>query len=127
MVFKIDPKFIAIQVLKAMAGYLLGLIIVLCFRHFKDIWDIIIPSFCAGFLIFWIFMIPRKIIINDRNISFTKANSYERISIALSSISKIETDSKLYNTLTMTTTSGETYKLHPKDLQSLKKALNPRK
>lgn len=127
MKFRIDRKYIAVQMLKAVAGYLVGLGIVLCFRGFKDVWDIIIPSFCAGLTLFLIFWVPRKIYVKDGVVSFTKENNYERTNVTENNIAKVETMSKFYNTLTLTTKSGESYKLHPADPQSLESMILPRK
>ncbi len=124
MRFRIDIIYIALQALKAIIGYFVGIMIVLYFRDFADIWDIVVPSLCAAIILFVIFMIPKSIIVKDGIISFTKENHHERVKVKLTEIIRIETNTYLYNTLTIFTKAGKKYRLHPEDLQAMESILS---
>lgn len=123
MKFKIDRRFIASQTFKAIAGYLIGLLIVLWFLDIKEPLDFIVISLVAGILVYFMSVFPRKIIVIDGIMSFVEKYGWERCRVKLTDITDMETEHKLYNTVILMTRSGKKYILHPKDAMALKDAV----
>lgn len=119
MEFKIDKRYVAIQSLKAIVGYLIGLFIVLVFLNIKDPWGFFASSFAAFVLLYFLIIYPKAIVVKDGYISFVKEYDYTRRKIKLRDIINIEKSFKSYNTVTLTTKSNLKYKLHPQNTQEL--------
>ena len=123
MEFKIDRRYIAIQTLKALVGYVVAVLIVLCFFNLNDPDGFVGASLLACVTIYFLFILPRKIIVENGVISFTEKNGTVRTKINIADIGYVETSHKPYNTVTIQTRAGEKYKLHPKDAEALRNIL----
>ena len=123
MKFKIDIRFIAIQMLLCVGGWLIGVIIVSLFLDLGDPKGFIAKRFAAGIAMYCLFNFPRKIVVDDETITFTEEGALEKKKVELKDISSVETKCKLYNTLTITTTSGKKHSMHPKDVEALREVL----
>lgn len=123
MKFKIDRRYIAIQLLLAIGGYILGVLIVLKYLDLKAPMDFVGTSLFAGIILYFAFFFPRSILIKDRTLSFVEKNGLERTKVNLADITQIDSSCKPYNTLVIITKSDKTYKLHPKDVQGLEKVI----
>lgn len=124
MVFKIDSRYVAVVALKALGAYILGILIVAVFLSLKTpLLDFACTAFVALLPIFFIYLMPKKIRVEDGDISFVKKNSTDRIKINPGEITQLEQSRNLYNTLIITTKSGTQYELHPQDLESLVSAI----
>lgn len=124
MKFKIDKRYIAIQSLLAIVGYILGVFIVLKYLDLRTPLEFVGTSLVAGITIFFVLFYPRNILIKDGSISFVKRNSFERTEVNLANISQVERSYKFYNTLTIFTKEGRMYKLYPEDAQGLENVIN---
>lgn len=124
MKFKIDKRYIAIQSLLAIVGYMLGVFIVLKYLDLRTPLEFVGSSLVAGITIFFVLFYPRNILIKDGSISFVKRNSFERTEVNLATISEVERSYKFYNTLTIITRAGKIYKLYPEDAQGLENVIN---
>lgn len=122
MKFRIDRRYIAIQSLKAIVGYTLGVFIVLYFLDSKDPYGFVGASL-AVCVLFFILYFPRRIYLEDGIISFVEANRRERRNVELTDIVRIERSHKIYNKMTLVTRSGRMYTLHPKDTLVLEEAI----
>jgi len=127
MKFKIDTRFIAIQTLKAIAGFIIGLLLVLVFLDIREPIDFAITSFAACIVVYFVNIFPRNIIVMGGIISFVEKYGLKRCNVKLSDIINVETSYKFYNTVMLTTRSGKKYRLHPKDTQTLKDTIFPGK
>lgn len=125
MKFRIDRKYIAIQSLKAIVGYMLGVSIVLYFLDSKDPYGFVGVSL-AVCILFFILYFPKKIYVGDGIISFVQANRWERTTVELDDIVKTEASRKIYNTAKLVTKSGWEYTLHPEDAQTLETLIRSR-
>lgn len=125
MKFRIDRKYIAIQSLKAIVGYMLGVSIVLYFLDSKDPYGFVGVSL-AVCILFFILYFPKKIYVGDGIISFVQANRWERTTVELDDIVKTEASRKIYNTVKLVTKSGWEYTLHPEDAQTLETLIRSR-
>jgi len=124
MVYKIDNRYITVVALKALGAYILGILIVAVFLSLKTpLLDFACTAFVALLPIFFIYHMPKKIRVEDGEISFVKKNSTDRIKINPGEITHLEQSRNLYNTLIITTKSGTQYELHPQDLESLTNAI----
>ena len=72
--------------------------------------------------ILWTFF-PANISVKNGTISFKRTDSYEKSEIKITDITRVETTSGLYNTVTLTVKSGVIYHLHPRDVKALEKVL----
>ena len=124
MKFKIDKRYIAIQSLLAIVGYMLGVCIVLKCLDLRTPLEFVGSSLVAGITIFFALFYPRNILIKDGRISFVKRNSFERTEVNIADISQVERSYKFYNTLTIITKDGRMYKLYPEDAQELENVIN---
>lgn len=127
MELEIDRRYIAIQSLKAIVGYLIGILFVLYFLDLEEPLGFIMVSLSASAFLFFIFIYPRNIYVKKDFICFVKENSFKRSKVELSDIIKIKTNYKLYNTILLTTKSGKKIRLHPKDVQILEHIIFSRK
>lgn len=125
MKFRIDRKYIALQSLKAIVGYMLGVSIVLYFLDSKDPYGFVGVSL-AVCILFFILYFPRKIYVGDGIISFVQANRWEITTVELDDIVKTEASRKIYNTVKLVTKSGWEYTLHPEDAQTLEMLIRSR-
>lgn len=119
MEFKTDGRFVICQLLKAIVGYVVGVALVLLVLKNRDPYGFIGASFAAGLVIYFAFYYPRPIIVEDGLVNFVKENSRDKISLHISDISRVSSNKKFYNTLTIVTHSGLEYTLHPQDLYGL--------
>lgn len=114
---KPDKRYIAILSLKSAAAYLAGLLIVLFFMRSSDPWGFAGSSLAAFLTVFFVFFYPKSIYVGDESISFVKENDCFRRRLEFASIMNVEVTTKPYNTVTITTLGGTTYRLHPYDPQ----------
>ena len=56
-----------------------------------------------------------------------KNNSWKKVKVKLSDIVTIQTNSKFYNTVTISTKSGVKYHLHPRDVVALENAIESKR
>lgn len=119
MKFKIDGKYFAIQSLKVIAAYMLGVFIVLKFLDLESPMDFVGTSSVVAIIFYSVFFFQRNIFIKDGIISFVEKNYIEKYKVKLADITNMEYEYKIYNTVTITTVSGREYKLHPKDAKAL--------
>ena len=123
MEFKIDRRYIALQTLEAIVGYVIAVLFVLYFFNLDDPEGFVGASLLAGVTIYFLFILPRKIIVENGVMSFTEKNGMVRTTIKIADISHVEISNKRYNTVTIQTRAGEKYKLHPKDSEALRNIL----
>jgi hypothetical protein len=121
--FTIDRRYIAIQILKVIVYYLIGVFIVLYFFKPKDQFGFVISSLFACTAIYLVLNFPRKISVSNEMISFSRVNCYDKTEVPISDIIEVEVDFNLYNTLTFHTKSGSIYRIHPHEIHSLQKIL----
>jgi hypothetical protein len=121
--FTIDRRYIAIQILKVIVYYLIGVFIVLYFFKPKDQFGFVISSLFACTAIYLGLNFPRKISVSNEMISFSRVNCYDKTEVPISDIIEVEVDFNLYNTLTFHTKSGSRYRIHPREIHSLQKIL----
>lgn len=124
MKFKIDKRYIAIQSLLAIVGYILGVFIVLNNLDLRTPLEFIGTSLVAGITLFFVFLYPKNILIKDGGISFVKRNCIERTKVNLSDITQVKRSYKFYNTLTIITKEGRNYNLYPEDAKELENVIN---
>ena len=123
MKFRNDTKYVVAQTLKAAAGYLIGLSIVLLLFDLEDKLGFGISSLFADILLYCLLM-PRAINIKGDFISFVTEHELTRREIELSDIADVQVEKgRLYDTVVITTKSGEKYRLHPADKQAFRDAL----
>lgn len=121
MKYSIDKKYIAVLVLKALAAYGVGLLIVfLIGGRRQDPEGFIMASLAAAIFVFFFRLLPKPILVEDGTVSFFKKNTRERINIPMSQIVSVETQSGYYHTLTIKTIAGDAYELHPANPEELK-------
>lgn len=123
MKFTIDRRFVAVQILKVIVYYLIGVVIVLYFLKPKDQFGFLISSLFACTAIYLVLNFPRKICVSNGMISFSRVNSYDKTEVPISDIIEVEVDFNLYNTLTFHTKSGSIYRIHPHEIHTLQKIL----
>lgn len=123
MKFTIDRRYIAIQILKVIVYYLIGVFIVLYFFKPKDQFGFVISSLFACTTIYLVLNFPRKISVSNEMISFSRVNSFDKTEVPISDVIEVEVDFNLYNTLTFLTKSGSRYRIHPREIHSLQKIL----
>lgn len=124
MNFKIDNRFVILQLLKSILGYIIGASLVLAISKTIDAFDFLCYSFAAGVVIYLIYFYPREIVVNTEKIIFSKENgSNHRIEVKLNDITHVQTKKTFYNTLIFTTRQKESYTLHPKDIENLENLL----
>lgn len=124
MKFKIDKRYIAIQSLKAIVGYILGVFIVFNLLDLKTPKDFVGTSLFAGIILYFVFVFPKSILIKDGIISFVVKNCVQRTKINLLDITKVECSCKYYNSMVIKTKFGDNYKLHPKNAQRLEEIIS---
>lgn len=124
MKFKIDKRYIAIQSLLAIVGYILGVFIVLNNLDLRTPLEFVGTSLFAGITLFFVFLYPKNILIKDGSISFVKRNCFERTKVNLADITQVKCSYKFYNTLIIITKEGRTYRLYPEDAQGLENVIN---
>ncbi len=124
MRFKIDKRFTTIQLILAVVGYALGITILLFFSNMNNLPELIGITSVACVLLYFVSFYPRDIVIKDGILSFADKHHYTKLKIQVSDITQIDCKYKYYNTLTITTTSGDEYKLHPMDAEALKEKIN---
>lgn len=124
MKFKIDTRYIVLQSLKAIVGYLFGVFIVLYFLDVKAPLEFVGTSLFACIVLYFAFTFPKKIIINDGIIYFAPQNSMKKYEVQLADIVKTEYSRKKYNTVIIFTKSGAKHELHPKDAKTFINALH---
>ena len=123
MKFSIENRYSFIRALLMLAGFLFGVCIVIFLLNNQDPVGFLGSSLIACVLLYVVFFRPKTIYVKDGNINFAKDGDYNRTTISLKDIVNIEISIKPYNTLKLTTKSGHTYSLHPKNLQELESAL----
>lgn len=111
------------QSLKAIAGYAVAVLIVICFLKSSDPAGFIGASLAAAIGMFFLLIYPRDILVEDGVVSFVNENGISRSNVEISDIIATEVISDRYNTLTFTTRFGHTYKIHPKDAAALNNLL----
>lgn len=127
MKFKIDKRYIAIQLLKAIVAYIFGVLIVLTCLDLEDPLEFIGTTLVVCIILFFIFFYPKNILVKDGIICFKKKNSFKRIKVDLTDITHVESKSNLYNTVTIKTKSCKTYKLHPNEVEKLESVIRSNK
>lgn len=127
MIFKIDKRYIAIQTLKAIVAYIIGILIVWTCLNLEDSMGFVGTTLAICTILFFIFLYPKKILVKDGGICFKKENSYKRIKVDLTDIAHVECSCRTYNTVTIKTKSCHTYKLHPQEAQKLQDAISSNK
>jgi hypothetical protein len=123
MKFPIDRRYIAVQILKVCVYYILALTFVLLFLKPKDQIGFFGASLLACITIYYGLFFPANISVKNGTISFKRTDSYEKSEIKITDITRVETTSGLYNTVTLTVKSGVIYHLHPRDVKALEKVL----
>ncbi len=127
MIFKIDKRYIAIQSLKAIVAYIIGVLIVFTCLDVEDTLGFVGTTLVVCIILFFIFFYPKNILVKDGVIRFKKKNSFKRIKVDLTDIAHVESKSKLYNTVTIKTKSCHTYKLHPNETEKLESVIRSNK
>ena len=127
MKFQIDGRFIAIHALECAVYYAMGVLIVFAICNVNDPIGFIGASFIAATALYTVYFYPRAICINDGIILMKKNNSWKKVKVKLSDIVTIQTNSKFYNTVTISTKSGVKYHLHPRDVVALENAIESKR
>lgn len=123
MKFKTDGRYTAIQLLEVIGCYILGVMAVLFLLNNDDPIGFIGSSSAALLFVYFLCFFPRSIQVGEGMISFKKEYGYQRVNLCLSDIVDVQTDTKYYNTVTIVTRNREVYRLHPRDIESLKELI----
>lgn len=119
LVLKIDKRYIAFQILKAILGYCLGVLIVILKLKPCDKIGFIVVSLLSATIVYLFCFHPRMIFVTHGMVSFVKNNTYHKCEIKISDVAKVTTSTILYNTITIVTKSGMKYHLHPQEMKPL--------
>lgn len=113
--FTISRKRSLIQSLKALAGFLIGLNVVLQIFTDIDRTDFLIGSLFGSVVVFLCLFYPRDIFAGDRYVSFVSQNGF-REHIAIQDIVKEEVCKRWFcRSICITTKHGKKYQLYPQD------------
>lgn len=123
MEFKIDERFVVIQSLKAIVGYLIGVCFVLYFIRLDEPLPFVVGSLFGCVALYFITVFPRKIMVVGGTLSFMNKYGLKRKIITLEDIKDVHIDSGLYKTMTVMTKSGKRIVIHPRDCRKLEKVL----
>lgn len=121
--FAIDRRYIAMQLLKVVIYYLLGLLVVLCFLKPKDPVGFFIASFSACVIVYFGLNFPRAILLNNETIAFRDSPIHKKHIVRICDIINVRIAAGFYNSVIINTTNDKSYVLHPKDCQTFVKAL----
>ena len=105
----------------------MGVLIVFAICNVNDPIGFFGASFIAATALYSVYFYPRAICINDGIILMKKNNSWKKVKVKLSDIVTIQTNSKFYNTVTISTKSGVKYHLHPRDVVALENAIESKR
>ncbi len=100
-----------------------GVFIVFNLLDLKTPKDFVGTSLFAGIILYFVFVYPKSILIQDGIISFVVKNCVQRTKINLLDITKVECSCKYYNSMVIKTKFGDNYKLHPKNAKKLEEII----
>lgn len=123
MKFSIDPRYSLFQTIIWIGTYLITLFLCLKIFHFSDASGFVGNTLVACGAMFLISLFPRKITLENGILSFKDRNWLETKKVILSDIVNIQTEKKFYNTIKVTTLSGETFRFHPEDMDDLENVI----